>query len=187
MEAKNADLAALRINRSPEPTAGPSPRRARRWLAIGLPAATVVVAAALVLAGGALPAREGGHRGRGGGGRRRAGGAREYRHPRALRRHGPDQERRRGGGGGAARRERVFQERRRDGGRPALASGRGRRGGIEPRGRQPRPAVRDRAGRVSRRALPGRRGQDRADGGPRQRDGAGEGWRPLLRRAGAGV
>ena len=54
MEAKNADLAALRINRSPEPTAGPSPRRARRWLAIGLPAATVVVAAALVLAGGAL-------------------------------------------------------------------------------------------------------------------------------------
>src|SRR5207237_7923860 len=45
---------ALRINRSPEPTAGPSPRRARRWLAIGLPAATVVVAAALVLAGGAL-------------------------------------------------------------------------------------------------------------------------------------
>src|SRR5437588_264617 len=54
MEAKNANLAALRINRSPEPTAGPSPRRARRWLAIGLPAATVVVAAALVLAGGAL-------------------------------------------------------------------------------------------------------------------------------------
>ncbi|PYP51978.1 MAG: efflux RND transporter periplasmic adaptor subunit [Gemmatimonadetes bacterium] len=54
MEAKNADLAALRINRSPEPTAGPSPRRARRWLAIGLPAAMMVVAAAVVLAGGAL-------------------------------------------------------------------------------------------------------------------------------------
>src|SRR5256886_4013972 len=54
MEAKNADLAALRINRSPGPRAGPRPRRARRWLAIGLPAATVVVAAALVLAGGAL-------------------------------------------------------------------------------------------------------------------------------------
>jgi len=54
MEAKNADLAALRINRSPDPTAGPSPRRARRWLAIGLPAAMMVVAAAVVLAGGAL-------------------------------------------------------------------------------------------------------------------------------------
>ena len=54
MEAKNADLAALRINRSPEPAAGASPRRARRWLAIGLPAGMVVLAAAVALAGGAL-------------------------------------------------------------------------------------------------------------------------------------
>src|SRR5437660_2563781 len=55
MEAKNADLTALRINRTPDPTAGASSVRARRWLAIGLPAAALVVlAAALVLAGGAL-------------------------------------------------------------------------------------------------------------------------------------
>src|SRR5256885_3573801 len=55
MEAKNADLTALRINRTPDPTAGASSVRARRWLAIGLPAAALVVlAAALVLACGAL-------------------------------------------------------------------------------------------------------------------------------------
>jgi len=54
MEAKNADLAALRINRSPEPAAGAPPRRARRWLVIGLPAGMVVLAAAVALAGGAL-------------------------------------------------------------------------------------------------------------------------------------
>src|SRR2546426_916302 len=55
MEAKNADLAALRINRTPDPAAGASSGRARRWLAIGLPAAALaVLAAALVLAGGAL-------------------------------------------------------------------------------------------------------------------------------------
>src|SRR5436190_231807 len=49
MEAKNADLAALRINRSGE-SAGPAPRRrTRMWLAIGLPAAAVLVLAAVVL------------------------------------------------------------------------------------------------------------------------------------------
>src|SRR5258705_3317140 len=55
MEAKNADLTALRINRSPEPAEAASSGRARRWLTIGLPGATILVlAAALVLAGGAL-------------------------------------------------------------------------------------------------------------------------------------
>jgi len=53
MDAKNADLAALRINRAAEPAAA-SPRRARRWLAIGLPAAVLVVAAVLLMTGGAL-------------------------------------------------------------------------------------------------------------------------------------
>src|SRR5881392_3313604 len=49
MEAKNADLAALRINRSGE-SAGPAPRRRTRvWLAIGLPAAAILVLAAVVL------------------------------------------------------------------------------------------------------------------------------------------
>jgi len=57
MEAKNADLAALRINRSPEATeAGPA-GRARRWLLIGLPtAAILVVGAVFVITGGALSA-----------------------------------------------------------------------------------------------------------------------------------
>src|SRR5213596_4004760 len=49
MDAKNADLAALRINRSGE-SAGPAPRRRTRvWLAIGLPAAAILVLAAVVL------------------------------------------------------------------------------------------------------------------------------------------
>ena len=49
MEAKSADLAALRINRSGE-SAGPAPRRRTRvWLAIGLPAAAILVLAAVVL------------------------------------------------------------------------------------------------------------------------------------------
>jgi len=57
MEAKNADLAALRINRSPEATeAGPA-GRARRWLLIGLPtAAILVVGAVFVITGGDLSA-----------------------------------------------------------------------------------------------------------------------------------
>jgi len=57
MEAKNADLAALRINRSPEATeAGPA-GRALRWLLIGLPtAAILVVGAVFVITGGALSA-----------------------------------------------------------------------------------------------------------------------------------
>jgi len=43
MEAKNADLAALRINRSPEATeAGPA-GQVRRWLLIGLPTAAILV------------------------------------------------------------------------------------------------------------------------------------------------
>src|SRR5437870_13702740 len=53
MEAKNADLAALRINRSPEPAPPAPPRRSRGWLTIALPAA-VLLAAAAVIAGGAL-------------------------------------------------------------------------------------------------------------------------------------
>ncbi len=57
MEAKNADLAALRINRSPEaPEAAPA-GRARRWLLIGLPTAAILVAGAVfVITGGALSA-----------------------------------------------------------------------------------------------------------------------------------
>src|SRR5256885_1384637 len=55
MEAKNADLAQLRINRDPDPAAEASARRSRRWLAIGLPvAAILVLAAVLVITGGAL-------------------------------------------------------------------------------------------------------------------------------------
>lgn len=57
MDAKNADLAALRINRSTDAAGAgsPLPRRSRLWLAIGLPAAAgVVVVAALVITGGAL-------------------------------------------------------------------------------------------------------------------------------------
>jgi len=54
MEAKNADLAALRINRSPEPAPAATPRRSRGWLTIALPAAVLILAAAAVIAGGAL-------------------------------------------------------------------------------------------------------------------------------------
>src|SRR2546427_13310012 len=53
MEAKNADLSALRIDRAADPVA-PTPG-ARRWLMIGLPVAGVVVlAAVLVATSGAL-------------------------------------------------------------------------------------------------------------------------------------
>src|SRR6266513_2872049 len=55
MEAKNADVTALRNNRSTEPSAAAFPRRARRWLTLGLPAAAIVVlAAVLSISGGAL-------------------------------------------------------------------------------------------------------------------------------------
>jgi HlyD family secretion protein len=55
MEAKNADLAALRINRSGEADQPAPRRRTRVWLAIGLPAAAILVLAAVVLiTGGAL-------------------------------------------------------------------------------------------------------------------------------------
>src|SRR5437660_1506080 len=55
MEAKNADLAQLRIKRDPGPAAEASARRSRRWLAIGLPvAAILVLAAVLGITGGAL-------------------------------------------------------------------------------------------------------------------------------------
>src|SRR5205809_6294273 len=47
MEAKNADLSALRINRAADPAAAP---QGRRWLTIGLPAAGVVVLAAVLIA-----------------------------------------------------------------------------------------------------------------------------------------
>ena len=54
MEVKDADLGALRINRSPV-SAAAAPRAARRWLTIGLPAAAVlVVAAVLLMTTGAL-------------------------------------------------------------------------------------------------------------------------------------
>src|SRR4029077_11600706 len=56
MEAKNADLAQLRINRSPDPGTAAFPRRLGRWLVIGVPAAAIVVAAAVALTGGALSA-----------------------------------------------------------------------------------------------------------------------------------
>src|SRR5947208_8651818 len=58
MEAKNADLSALRIDRAADPVAP----GARRWLVIGLPVAGVVVLAAVLLAtsgalGSAVPVR----------------------------------------------------------------------------------------------------------------------------------
>src|SRR2546430_11873209 len=61
MEAKNADLSALRIDRAADPAA-PTPG-ARRWLVIGLPVAGVVVLAAVLLAtsgalGSAVPRSE---------------------------------------------------------------------------------------------------------------------------------
>ena len=60
MEAKNADLSALRIDRAADPVA--AARGARRWLVIGLPVAGVVVLAAVLLAtsgalGSAVPVR----------------------------------------------------------------------------------------------------------------------------------
>src|SRR6266513_2417697 len=60
MEAKNADLSALRIDRAADPVA--SAPGARRWLVIGLPVAGVVVLAAVLLAtsgalGSAVPVR----------------------------------------------------------------------------------------------------------------------------------
>src|SRR6184192_3658939 len=62
MEAKNADLAGLRINRSTESAGAVPHRRAWRWLAIGVPAAVIVVLAVVLLTGGgafvsALPVR----------------------------------------------------------------------------------------------------------------------------------
>src|SRR5439155_17573824 len=58
MEAKNADLSALWIDRAADPVAP----GARRWLVIGLPVAGVVVLAAVLLAtsgalGSAVPVR----------------------------------------------------------------------------------------------------------------------------------
>src|SRR5881396_1017808 len=55
MEAKNADLAALRINRSAGSAAAPG-RRTPRWVTIGVPAAIVLVGAVFVITGGALSA-----------------------------------------------------------------------------------------------------------------------------------
>jgi len=62
MEAKNADLAGLRINRSTESAGAVPHRRAGRWLAIGVPAAVIVVLAVVLLTSGgafgsALPVR----------------------------------------------------------------------------------------------------------------------------------
>jgi len=53
MEAKNADLAALRINRSAGSAAAPG-RRTPRWVTIGVPAAILLLAAVLLINGGAL-------------------------------------------------------------------------------------------------------------------------------------
>src|ERR1700758_1232340 len=57
MEAKNADLAALRINRSTESASAPPPPRGRvpRWLTIGLPAGVILaLVGVLLITGGAL-------------------------------------------------------------------------------------------------------------------------------------
>ena len=50
MEAKNADLSALRIDRAADPAAAAARPGARRWLAFGLAAAGVAVLAAVFLA-----------------------------------------------------------------------------------------------------------------------------------------
>src|SRR2546428_11633006 len=55
MEAKNADLSALRIDRAADPAAPTA--GARRWLVMGLPVAGVVVLAAVLLATGGPLAR----------------------------------------------------------------------------------------------------------------------------------
>ncbi len=60
MEAKNADLSALRIDRAADPVAAAP--GARRWMLIGLPVAGIVVLAAILLAtsgalGSAVPVR----------------------------------------------------------------------------------------------------------------------------------
>src|SRR5256885_12570423 len=55
MEAKNADLTARPITRSTEPSGGAFPRRARRWLTLGLPAAAIVVLAAVLSISGGAP------------------------------------------------------------------------------------------------------------------------------------
>src|SRR5438128_9830245 len=52
MEAKNADLAGLRINRSPESAGAVRRRGAGRWLGIGVPAAVIVVLAVVLLTSG---------------------------------------------------------------------------------------------------------------------------------------
>src|SRR5256712_391527 len=54
MEAKNADLAALRINRSAGSEAAAPGRRPPRWLTIGVSAAMVLLGAVLLISGGAL-------------------------------------------------------------------------------------------------------------------------------------
>src|SRR5690348_16073285 len=54
MEAKNADLSALRINRAGESDQPAARRYTRRWLAIGLPAAAIVLAGVVLITGGAL-------------------------------------------------------------------------------------------------------------------------------------
>ncbi|HKW40410.1 MAG TPA: efflux RND transporter periplasmic adaptor subunit [Gemmatimonadales bacterium] len=55
MEANRADLTGLRINRSSEPATAGAPRRARRWLTIGVPTtAILILAAVLSITGGAL-------------------------------------------------------------------------------------------------------------------------------------
>src|SRR5438552_6552881 len=52
MEAKNADLAGLRINRSTESAGAVPRRRAGRWRAVGGPAAVIVVLVVVLLTGG---------------------------------------------------------------------------------------------------------------------------------------
>src|ERR1041385_1659425 len=52
MEAKNADLAGLRIDRSAEPAGAVPSRRVGQWLAIVVPAAVIVVLAVVLLTSG---------------------------------------------------------------------------------------------------------------------------------------
>ena len=58
MEAKNADLAALRINRSSEPASPALHPRVPRWLTIGLPVgvSALIFAVVMGMVGGFLPA-----------------------------------------------------------------------------------------------------------------------------------
>ena len=113
----------------------------------------------------------------------RRGGGRADADPRALRRRGADQERQRGRHHHDLLRCGRHQGRGRDHGRHVHAGGRGRRVRIESAEGEGRPAGGDPARRAAGHALPGRGRAHRADGRPRQGDGAGEGELHRARRA----